>query len=486
MKYFVLKSYFLALILCYFNGYSQSYEEKNFNCFSILIGKEATKDGSVMLAHNEDDWGDRVVNWYKVPKQFKTFEGDSIKFKRGHKIAQTAKTNAYLWLEIPELEFSDSYLNEYGVVVVSNACISREDKPELVNGGIGYWLRRLIAERAKTAREAVEIAGEMIENVGYAASGRTYSIADANETWMLSAVYGKHWVAQRIPDKHLAIIPNYYTIKNVDLSDKQNFLGSPDLIEYAMQRGWYNPNKDGEFNFRKAYSDQDNLENLGNKARYWVSINALSQKQYQLDDAFPFSFIPKKNIELKDVFKLMRNHYEGTDLYDTYEIKGNNPHKQDAKSVCSETNQYGFVAQLRNNMPVDVGAVLWFAPRRPCTQAFVPIYSGLQSVSDKLSVVDYTTALETHFTEINDFNTYAKSHDYLVFGKKSKQIDSDYNHLIINRINSFETVENKLLGKQIKFENKMIKLYNSNPKKARKKLTRYSAKYFNKIQKAAK
>ena len=84
------------------------------------------------------------------------------------------------------------------------------------------------------------------------------------------------------------------------------------------------------------------------------------------------------------------------------------------------------------------------------------------------------------------FNTYAKSHDYSVFGKKAKQIDSNYNQLIINRINSIETVENKLLGKQKKFENKMIKLYNGNPKKVRKKLTRYSAKYFKKIQKEAK
>lgn len=486
MKYLAFKIYFLALALFYSDAYSQSNEAKNFNCFSILIGNEATMDGSVMLVHNEDDWGDRVVNWYKVPKQFKTFEGDSISFKRGHKIAQTAKTNAYLWLEIPELEFSDSYLNEYGVVVVSNACKSREDKPELVSGGIGYWLRRIIAERAKTAREAVEIAGALIDNVGYAASGRTYSIADTNETWMLSVVNGKHWVAQRIPNKHLAIIPNYYTITNVDLSDEQNFLGSPDLIEYAIERSWYDPNVDEEFNFRKAYSDQDNLENIGNKARYWVSINAFSQKQYKLGDDFPFSFMPKKNIELEDVFEVMRNHYEGTDLYDTSEIKGNNPHKQEAKTVCSETNQYGFVAQLRNNMPVDVGALLWFAPRRPCTQAFIPIYSGLQSVPDNLAVVDYDMALDTHFNTINDFNAYAKSHEYLVFDKKAKQINANYKHLIIKRKDEIRDIEKKLLAKQKKLEKKLLKLYNTNPKKVRKKVTHYFAKYFKKLQKNAK
>jgi len=481
MKYPNLSAFLLALLLFSISSFSQIDENKDFNCFTVLIGKEATTDGSVMLAHNEDDWGDRVVNWYKVPKQFKTFQGDSIPLYRGHKIAQVDKTNAYLWLEIPELEFSDSYMNEYGVVVVSNACISREDKPELTNGGIGYWLRRFIAERAKTAREAVEIAGEMIETIGYASSGRTYSIADAEETWMLSVVNGKHWVAQRIPDKHLAILPNYYTIKKVNLNDTANFLGSRDLIDYAINRGWYNPELDGEFNFRTAYSDQDNLQNMGNKARYWVSINALSQKQYQLDDDFPFSFVPKKRIELKDIFTLLRNHYEETDLYNTENIIGNDPHQQKIKTVCSNTNQYGFVAHLRNKMPVDIGAVLWLAPRRPCTQAFIPIYLGMNSVSEYLSVDKQEKALENHFNKIDNFEQYSEKHDYVVFGEKANQINANYNLLITENKKNNKKLEEKLLKKQVNFEMKMTKLYMKNPNRVRRKVTNYSNKQLDRI-----
>ncbi|MBE0664247.1 MAG: C69 family dipeptidase, partial [Candidatus Aminicenantes bacterium] len=128
--------------------------------------------------------------------------------------------------------------------MTSNACLSREDKPELFSGGIGFNLRRLVAERAHTAREGVRIAGELISQHGYNSSGRTYIIADAREGWLLHAVNGRHWVAKRVPDNEVAVIANRYTITAVDLKDRENFQGAADIIEYAVVRGWFNPQKD--------------------------------------------------------------------------------------------------------------------------------------------------------------------------------------------------------------------------------------------------
>jgi len=317
---------------------SQNTEEKDFNCFSILIGNKATADGSVMFAHNEDDWGERLVNWYQMPARHNT-SPDSVQLKNGGYLQAAKETWKYLWLEMPGLEFSDSYMNEWGVTIASDACRSKEDNPELTNGGIGYWLRRAMAERARTAKEAVKIGGRLVEQFGYSSSGRSYCIADPHEAWMLSVVNGKHWVAQRIPDGHVAIIPNYYTITEVNLKDTVNFLGSADLLDYATERGWFNTEVSDNFNFREVYSDQGNLESLGNKARHWTTINALSEKQYDIDDEFPFSFTPKKAIELVDIFKVLRNHYEGTDLDKTNNYELGHPHEQGAMSVCSSTNQ---------------------------------------------------------------------------------------------------------------------------------------------------
>jgi len=443
----------------------------DFNCFSILVGKDASVDGSVLLAHNEDDGGNRMVNWYHVPKP-KTYNR-TITLKRGHKLDQIEEVNSYLWFEIPELEFSDSYMNEFGVTITSNACPSKEDNPELTEGGIGYWLRRLMIERAFTAKEAVKIGGKLIDELGYASSGRTYSIAGPYETWMLSVVNGKHWVAQRVPDNHVAIIPNYYTISNIDLNDTQNFLGSTDLIEYAIKRGWYNPETDGAFDFRSVYAKESSLSSRDNKARHWVSLNTLSKDQYNIDDNFPFSFTPRRKVSLSTLFSVLRNHYESTKLDTTDSYTSGSPHKQDVMTVCSNTNQYGFVAQLRNWMPSEIGSVLWMSPSRPCTSPFVPIYSGINATPKSFRVMNHNKAIKVHFNKLKSFYLYNK-HTHLKLFQEAQQIDRDYLNSIGSIKETIKNQENSLLKNQGRFEAKMMKLYIEDAPKVKEKLTKYT------------
>ncbi len=138
------------------------------------------------------------------------------------------------------------------MTVASDNCPSREDKPELTDGGIGYMLRRLVAERARTAREGVLLAGKLVERFGYIDSGRTYIIADPDEGWLFCVVNGKHWLARRVPDNEVAMVANTYTIRAVNLRNKANFLASADIVDYAKSRGWYDPQTDGPFDFRQG------------------------------------------------------------------------------------------------------------------------------------------------------------------------------------------------------------------------------------------
>ena len=98
-------------------------------------------------------------------------------------------------------------------------------------------MRINVAKYARSAREAVKIIGEAVEQFGYKGSGRTYSVADPEEGWIVSVVKGRHWVAQRVPDDKVMAIPNYYTITKVDLEDTENFMGSKDIVDYAISRG---------------------------------------------------------------------------------------------------------------------------------------------------------------------------------------------------------------------------------------------------------
>ena len=194
-------------------------------CFSIVVGKEASVDGYVIIAHNEDDFPPQIVNHHKIPRK-KHSPGEKVKLLNGGRLAQAEQTWAYIWSEMPGMLFSDSYINEWGVSVTSDNCPSREDKPQITNGGIGYMLRHLVAERAKTAREGVLLAGSLVERFGYIDSGRTYIICDPDEGWLFCVVNGKHWLAQRVGNDQVAMVANTYTVHQVDLSDRDNFLAS--------------------------------------------------------------------------------------------------------------------------------------------------------------------------------------------------------------------------------------------------------------------
>ncbi|MBM3212804.1 dipeptidase, partial [Candidatus Poribacteria bacterium] len=229
-------------------------------CFAVIVGKKASVDGSVIFGHNEQDGGERMLNFRVIPNM-KHSPGAMVKLLKGGQLPEVSETYSFIWSQNPGLEFSDTYINQWGVAVASDGCGTREDSYEnlvargdIVDGGIGYMLRRLVIQRVKTSREGVEIAGELLNRFGYSDSGRTLVIADPNEAWLLSIVRGKHWLAKRVPDDEVTILPNVHIISPVDLEDKNNFIGTPDIIDYAIKRGWYNPNDRKPFSFRDAYN----------------------------------------------------------------------------------------------------------------------------------------------------------------------------------------------------------------------------------------
>jgi dipeptidase len=439
-----MKKIIFLILTVLLAGWLQA-EDDPFNCFTIVAGKEASADGSVLLAHNEDDGGRLLVNIHKVPPQ-EHRHGDVFTMKSGVVLPQVASTPGLLWLEIPENDFADAYINENGVAITSDSCPSREDKAELSEGGIGFSLRRLVAERAHTAREGVRIAGEMISRYGYNASGRTYIIADAGEGWLLQAVKGKHWIARRVPDNEVAVIANRYTITAVDLNDAKNFLGSADIVEYAASRGWYDAQRDGAFNFAKVYSDASNYADMRSVMRQWRGTSLLAAKSAKLEADLPFSFKPRHAVRLNDLFKVLRDHYEGTeyDLSDHYR-KGS-PNSGKNRTICTESTQYAFVAQLRGGLPAEIAHVVWIACRRPDSNAFSPWYVSMAGVPDGAAYQNAEMAWKSHFTPLPaqaldnntlSFNTYAKL---------SEMVDRQYRSRIEKTQKVWRNFEDFLFG----------------------------------------
>ncbi len=338
-------------------------------CFSIVVGKKASTDGCVIVAHNEDDTAPQIVNHHKVPRR--SFPaGAKVMLRNGGSLEQAPQTWAYLWSEMPGLLFSDSYVNEWGVTVASDNCPSREDKPELTEGGIGYMLRRLVAERAKTAREGVLLTGKLVERFGYIDSGRTYIIADPDEGWLFCVVNGKHWLARRVPDNEVAMVANTYTIRAVDLKKKANFLASADIVDYAKSRGWYNPQTDGLFDFAKVYANPKAATHPNNIGRQWSGLSYVVREKLEPGPDLPFSVVPKRKLSVLDAMQILRHDKENE----------SGPAPADSPficALCSGATQTSFVTQVRKGVPLDIGLVYWVCLAAPRTSFYIPFHFGI-------------------------------------------------------------------------------------------------------------
>ncbi len=158
-------------------------------CSTVIVGKDASATGDILIGHNEDNGG-RIFNpqYYVPPAKHKA--GTMITYEpTAAKIPQVRETLGFYWsqtLDPNGASFSDEFVNDAGVVIVSNACTGiYEENQKIKDGGVGYGIRRIMAERAHSAREAVDIAIDLLGKYGYFSEGRTYTIADHKEAWQL-------------------------------------------------------------------------------------------------------------------------------------------------------------------------------------------------------------------------------------------------------------------------------------------------------------
>lgn len=430
-------------------------------CYAVVVGKNASTDGAVLLGHNEQNYGQRYLNFRKVSR-IEHKAGEMVKLQNGAEVPQIRESYAFLWSENPGLQYSDGYLNEWGVAVVSDGCPDRaedlqklEADGQLVKGGIGYMLRRLITERAKTAREGVQIAGKLIEQVGYPSS-RTLVIADSREAWLLSMSKGKHWAAQRVQDDAVVLLPNVYVIGKVDLKDKSNFLGSPDLIEYAIKKGWYNPAGGEEFDFSKAYGQQQ--KHLIDE-RQWRGQCLVTGKDIRKepDRKLPFSVKPAHRLSVKDVISILRFHGEG--------------------SLCNNATQEAAVFQLRSNMPVDIGCIYWRCSAEPCSSILTPWYCGITETPKgyyKAVDVKENLTLDCHFSESHEKFKPDAGMAWWIFKELQDKVNADYHSRIGMVRTACDKYEDKVFAAQPAVEKKAMELCQSDKPAARRYLTDYS------------
>ena len=447
-------------------------------CYTVVAGKNATADGSVLFAHNEDDGGLRLINFWQVPEQIHP-EGESVLLTHGGRIPQVSRTWAFSWIESVDQEFSDFYMNEWGVTLASNACGSKVKDAELTDGGIGYMLRRIVAESARTAREGVEIAGRLLDRYGYAAhgsTGRTLVIADKNEAWLLDILPGKYWVAERVPDDAVVLQPNIYVIRSVDFKDTANFITSKkDIRKYAMKHHWYHPKKDKNFDFSYIFSEfrAPHFDERGYDTRQWRGQEMLSGRKISTTQAkasgLPFSVKPAHKLKPADLMRLLRDHYEGT-VYDVTKDKKGNPNSSSERTICYRTTQFSLVAQLRQGMPKEIGPVLWLSFGRPDVNTYVPFYPVAGKIPASYHFVPggggWAQSLAHHFNPLPGTFTYQPDRAFWVFNDLENISGLNYFKSIGEIQKAWKSMEQEAFALQSVMEKTALQLYKTHPKAA--------------------
>jgi dipeptidase len=426
-------------------------------CYTIVVGKDASADGYVIMAHNEDDEAPQIVNHHKVPR-LKHSLTEKVRMLNGGEVDQVEETWSYIWSEMPGMLFSDSYVNEWGVCIASDACPSREDRPEISEGGISYMLRRLVAQRARTAREGVLTAATLVERFGYEACGRTYIISDPDEGWMFCAVGGKHWLSQRVADNEVAVVANTFSVRQVDLADPDRCLASADIMDYAVSRGWYDTAAHAPFDFAAAYADPHAASDSSNFCRQWAGLCHIARDTVPLCETLPFSVVPKHKLDVTSVMQILRDHYEGTELYQISTRTGS-PHQASLNTICNETTQTSFVVQLRRKVPSDVGIVYWVCFASPCASCYLPFHFGISGFPTGFSSSGEQPSGDFYLQKVESPSRGDLFEAFWTFSNFHHAIAGDYAHSITEVRAAVEDVENRALALQKPLEESALDLY---------------------------
>ncbi len=366
-------------------------------CTNFIITRGASTDGSNMVTYAADSHALYGSLYQYVPGKYTPFM-DVREWDSGRPLGQIAQVaTTYRTL---------GNSNEHSLFITETTFGGR---PELADpkGGIDYGsLIYITLQRAKTAREAIQIIVDLANTYGYASSGESFSLIDQQEAWIMELIgkgpndKGIVWVARRIPDGYVSAHANQARITTFPWDDPENCLYAPDVADVARKFGWFKgENKD--FSFSDAYAPADFGALRGCEARVWAFFRTIADDMDRYEDyamghnpanKMPLWVKPSKKISPKQVMDCMRDHYEGTKMDMTTDIGAGGeglPYrwrpmywKVDGVEYCNErataTQQTGFwlVGQAR---PEKVG-ILWFGTDDAATSPLTPIYVNAQEV----------------------------------------------------------------------------------------------------------
>ena len=435
-------------------------------CTTIIIGQEQTADGSMIVARSED-WDAMEAKNYEI------FEGTDNGPREF-----VAKDSPFR-CELPEKALGYSALSPYnlhghwgsagfntaGVGMSATESIFSSDEilkhdPLVENGVAENSVFNITLPYVRTAREGVERLGMLIEKYGIA-EGFGIGFVDSKEIWYLETACGHRWLACRMPKDQYFVTGNQSRFRTYDPNDKENYLASADLIEFAEKHGLYNPAQ-GAFDFHEAYARDIKLDTTYNYPRVWGLQQFFSPeiKNDVTKNTFPVFAKAAHKVTLTELRTAFRFHYDNTE-HDPY--LNSNP-KEPYRPVSIFRTTQTHLLQVRPELPQAIGCVNYVAMGMADLGVFLPLYQGITS---------YPEAYTKGNGESSADSAYWKFRKIMVLGM------TNYNKYAPVIKEAYAKFEAETDQRQREMEEEYLRIYKTQPLHAQDLLQAFSDKVLN-------
>lgn len=435
-------------------------------CTTIIVGQEQTADGSMIVARSED-WDAMEAKNYEI---FEDTDNGPREF--------VAKDSPFR-CELPEKALGYSALSPYnlhghwgsagfntaGVGMSATESIFSNDEvlkhdPLVENGVAENSVFNITLPYVHTAREGVERLGMLIEKHGIA-EGFGIGFVDSKEIWYLETACGHRWLACRMPKDQYFVTGNQSRFRTYDPNDKENYLASADLIEFAEKHGLYNPAQ-GAFDFHEAYARDIKLDTTYNYPRVWGLQQFFSPeiKNDVTKNTFPVFAKAAHKVTLTELRTAFRFHYDNTE-HDPY--LNSNP-KEPYRPVSIFRTTQTHLLQVRPELPQAIGCVNYVAMGMADLGVFLPLYQGITS---------YPEAYTKGNGESSADSAYWKFRKIMVLGMTNY---NKYAPIIKEAYAKFEAETDQ---RQREMEEEYLRIYKTQPLHAQDLLQAFSDKILN-------
>ena len=491
-------------------------------CTIVAVGRDASVDGSVINSHTADGWfynsNIKVIpgeNFEKgsVAAVFLNLLGDEGVPRRIAEIPQVDQTYTYF-------QTGYSCFNEHQLSI-SESTIGQKDELSTFKREAGAimtveQLEIFALQRARTAREAIQVIGDLAEKYGFLPScsnqGECLVIADPEEVWVFEIFSvgfdwslgdpgsGAIWAASRVPDDEVVVVTNSSRIQKLDLSEPEWFMASSNYMEPALKNGWFDPLGKEPFNWQKAYSPSTgywSLSSMWQRERLHYIYKTLCPSRqwdpYAETENYSFSLKADKKLSVRDIMEILRSPLEGTPFnmednsaWIVQDVNGDSVRSELATPFpgratrqilnipyhrpVAARSSYTFVSQSRSWLPDWIGGVLWFAPGRPHISCYVPIYAGALDIPESWQNFDP--------------DVFSPDSARWAITLADDLVNRRYQLAIKDLENVRDPLEKDFFDSQQKVEKKALELYNLSHNRCSDYLSSYVEDCMNRVEKS--